>query len=131
MPYAVGALAALREIDPEMAVQLVVDLLGRPEYGARVENRSAGDRWASACFALPDGGYPYVEIHQFDEMVDAMTGQAEDLGIDVSFLPDSLVDWYPHTSEITLAEPVLLAVLGDSPRIWWDSVEGFALAESA
>lgn len=127
MVYAVGCLAALRDPGPRDAVERVLRRLTADDIGAVIQRRSSGDRWETVVVELPEGGMPSLEVHQYDYEVDLMTSEAERLGIDVSFMPDSFVTWYPRTSELGLADVVLTSVLNDADLVWWDSVNGFLL----
>lgn len=127
MVYTVGWLTALRDESPDDAVGRALERLTAHDVGARLTHRSTGDRWVSASFAMPDGGSPSLEVHQYDTAVDLMIAAAEEAGLDVSFLPDSFVEWYPHTSEVGLVEIVRSAVMAGAEHVRWDSVEGYGV----
>lgn len=128
--YSIGWLAALRDEHPDDTVGRAIERLTAHDVGGFVTHRSGGDRWTNARFELPEGGTPSLEVHQFDTAVDLMTTTAEDAGFDVSFLPDSFVEWYPHTSEIGLADMVRNAVIAGAPCLAWDSVDGYGVGPS-
>ncbi|MCF4119872.1 hypothetical protein L1785_02665 [Antribacter sp. KLBMP9083] len=127
MVYSIGWLSALRDETPDDVIGRAIERLTAQELGARSVHRSAGDRWASARFELPDGGSPSLEVHQFDTVVDLMIAAAEEAGVDVSFLPDSFVEWYPHTSEAGLMDVVRGAVIAGAAHVLWDSVDGYGI----
>lgn len=129
MVYTVGCLAALRDAEPGDAVERVLRRLTEPDIGAVVQRRSSGDRWETVVVELPEGGTPSLEVHQYDSTVDLLTTEAERRDVDVSFLPDSFVEWYPHTSDAGLAQVVLTAALDGAEHVRWDSTEGFLLEQ--
>lgn len=127
MVYTLGCLAALRDVEPGDAVERVLRRLAEPDIGAVIQRRSSGDRWETVVVELPEGGTPSLEVHQYDDTVDLMTTEAEQRDVDVSFMPDSFVEWYPHTSDVGLAQVVLTAALNGTEHVLWDSVEGFVV----
>ncbi len=125
MVHTLGCLAALRDADPGDAVDRVLRRLTEPDIGVAVQRRSSGERWETIVVELPEGGTPSLEVHQYDSTVDLMTTEAERHDVDVSFMPDSFVEWYPHTSGTGLAQVALAAAINGAEHVLWDSTEGF------